>query len=111
MKSAVLIACIAATPALGDVTGPSGKTVECYCTDSQGLRVELGETICLTVGGRAYMAKCDMSLNVPIWRDTGEGCLSSILQPSPAERLLGLQKPPVQTCRVDTPIGQVEPRA
>lgn len=90
---ALMIAC--ASPALADVTSPSGKTIDCYCTDSQGLRVELGETICLVVDGRAFMAQCDMSLNVPIWRDTGSGCISSSLEPSPAQRLLQLAKPPV----------------
>jgi len=54
-----------------------GKTVDCYCTDSAGGRVELGEEICLYVDGRAFMARCEMSLNNPIWRDTGRGCLSS----------------------------------
>jgi len=54
-----------------------GKTVDCYCTDTSGARVELGQEICLYVDGRAFMARCDMSLNVPIWRDTGQGCVSS----------------------------------
>ena len=60
-----------------DVKGPGGKVIDCYCTDTAGSRVELGESICLQVDGRAFMAQCDMSLNVPIWRDTGQGCLSS----------------------------------
>ena len=47
---------------------------DCYCTDQQGKRVELGETICLTVDGRSFQALCDMSLNNPIWRDTGDLC-------------------------------------
>lgn len=84
-----------AAPAFADVTGPGGKTVDCYCTDTQGIRVELGEMICLTVDGRSFMAQCDMSLNVPIWRDTGTGCLSSSRHLSPRERLLQLRQPPV----------------
>lgn len=95
MKRLVILLALLGGPAFADVTGPSGKTVECYCTDTQGLRVELGETICLVVDGRAFMAQCDMSLNVPIWRDTGDGCMSSSLDPSPADRLLQLAKPPV----------------
>lgn len=91
----IALLAVLATPAMADVTSPSGKTVECYCTDTQGLRVELGETICLVVDGRAFMAQCDMSLNVPIWRDTGSGCISSSVQPSPAERLFQLGQPPV----------------
>ncbi|MEM7718177.1 MAG: hypothetical protein AAF222_03175 [Pseudomonadota bacterium] len=85
------------TPALADVTGPGGKTIDCYCTDTEGLRVELGETICLVVNGRAFMAQCDMSLNTPMWRDTGSGCVSSSLAPehSPVQRLFQLTQPPV----------------
>ena len=70
-----------AGPSLADVTSPSGKTVDCYCTDSSGARIELGETICLQVDGRMFMAQCQMSLNNPMWRETQEGCLSSELGP------------------------------
>ncbi|MBW4708083.1 hypothetical protein KX928_09815 [Roseobacter sp. YSTF-M11] len=68
-----------ALPAVADVTSPSGKTVECYCTDKSGDRVELGQTICLQVDGRMFMAQCQMSLNVPMWREVQQGCLSSSL--------------------------------
>lgn len=70
-----------AGPALADVTGPGGRVIDCYCTDSTGGRVELDEEICLYVDGRAFMARCEMSLNNPIWRDTGRACLSSRLAP------------------------------
>lgn len=73
---------LAATSAFADVKGPGGKTIECYCTDTQGARVELGETICLFVDGRAFMAQCQMSLNVPMWREVGKGCLNSFLPQS-----------------------------
>ncbi|MCK0166066.1 hypothetical protein MWU52_00725 [Jannaschia sp. S6380] len=76
MRRFALIACFAALPAAAEVTSPSGRTVDCYCTDSQGGRVEMGERTCLSVGGRVFMARCDMSLNVPIWRDTGESCVT-----------------------------------
>ncbi|KNX42139.1 hypothetical protein ROTO_13420 [Roseovarius tolerans] len=69
---------LAATPALSDAT-IGGKTVECYCTDTSGARVEMGELICLRVDGKMFMAKCAMSLNVPIWRKVSDGCLSSSL--------------------------------
>ena len=95
MRSLIFLAGLLATPALADVTGPNGRVVDCFCTDTQGLRVELGETICLQVDGRAFMATCDMSLNVPTWRDTGHGCLSSELKPSLTEQVIHLLKPPV----------------
>lgn len=92
-------------PAGADVTSPSGKTVDCYCTDSAGARVELGEAICLFVDGRAFMARCEMSLNNPIWRDTGEGCLSSRLLPKQrGER----GAPPFQSRPVDAEVRAPE---
>ncbi|WP_420567114.1 hypothetical protein [Thalassovita sp.] len=65
-------------PALADAN-IGGKTVDCYCTDTNGGRVELGQTICLFVDGRMFMAQCQMSLNVPMWREVAEGCASSSL--------------------------------
>ncbi len=63
-----------------DVVGPGGKVRDCYCTDSKGKRVELGQTICLFVDGRMFMAQCQMSLNNPMWRKVQDGCLSSRLR-------------------------------
>jgi len=31
------------------------------------------------VNGRMFTAQCQMSLNVPMWRETAQGCLSSSL--------------------------------
>lgn len=59
----------------------AGDAVDCYCTDTGGARIELGETICLSVNGRMFMAQCQMSLNVPMWREVQEGCLSAEAQP------------------------------
>ena len=53
------------------------KTIECYCTDSSGERVELGQTICMEVDGRTFAARCEMALNNPFWRETEGNCLSS----------------------------------
>ena len=77
MKRLAIFLCFLSLPAVADVTSPSGKTVECYCTDKSGSRVELGQTICMQVDGRMFMAQCQMSLNVPMWREIEQGCLSS----------------------------------
>ncbi|MEM8749075.1 MAG: hypothetical protein AAGF28_02155 [Pseudomonadota bacterium] len=68
----------------GDVYSASAKQSvaktkwpECFCTDRQGKRRELGDIICLTVDGRSYQAKCIMAQNNPFWRDLNKGCLSS----------------------------------
>ncbi|GIX14828.1 MAG: hypothetical protein KatS3mg118_2787 [Paracoccaceae bacterium] len=47
---------------------------ECYCTGSQGERVELGQTACLSIGEKRVLARCDMSVNNPTWRYLAEGC-------------------------------------
>ena len=82
MKQLLALALLAAAPAAAEGT-TSGKTVECYCTDSTGSRIELGENICLSVGGRSFTAQCQMSLNVPMWREISPVCLSSSLRQSP----------------------------
>lgn len=69
--------------ASADVTAPDGRVIECFCTDTQGKRWELGDVICLTVDRRSYLAKCEMAQNVPFWRDQNEGCLSSRMTPRP----------------------------
>ena len=65
-----------ASPALAD-SNIGGKTVDCYCTDKGGERRELGDVVCLQVDGRMFTAQCQMSLNVPMWRELQNGCLSS----------------------------------
>ena len=77
-----ILAAFCALPASADVIGPNGRVIDCYCTDTQGARVELGDTICLQVDGRMFMAQCQMSLNVPMWREVAKGCLSSGLAPA-----------------------------
>lgn len=66
------------TPALADAI-IGGQTVDCYCTDKTGSRLELGDMTCLHVDGKMFMAQCQMSLNVPMWRKISDGCLSSSL--------------------------------
>lgn len=53
------------------------KWPDCYCTDKTGARVELGTMVCMRVGGRDFIARCEMSLNNPMWREISQGCLSS----------------------------------
>lgn len=81
MKKLLFLALTLAAPAFADGIY-NGKTVDCYCTDSSGGRIELGEMICLHVDGRSFMAQCQMSLNNPMWRKVQDGCLSSSLPQS-----------------------------
>ena len=81
MRHLGILLIFAALPATADVMGPGGKVIDCYCTDRNHNRIELGETICMQVDGRMFMAQCQMSLNVPMWREVQEGCLSSQVAP------------------------------
>lgn len=49
---------------------------DCYCTDSAGERIEIGQSVCLEIGSRQVWARCSMSLNNPAWRHETEGCPS-----------------------------------
>jgi hypothetical protein len=40
----------------------------------------LGQTICLQVDGRMFMAQCQMSLKVPMWREMQQECFTSSLE-------------------------------
>ena len=78
------------------------RTVDCYCTDRNGARVELGQSICMQVDGRMFTAQCQMSLNVPMWREVAAGCLSSALAPQ-------LFKPARDAGLVDAHVRAPEP--
>ncbi len=88
-RAACLLAVLCG-PATADVLTPGGRSIPCYCTDSEGDRVEMGEIICLTVNGRSFTAQCQMSLNNPMWRELNEGCLSSQLAPAAPPALQSL---------------------
>ena len=80
MKRLIVIAILTGSPLFADVKN-GNKVIDCYCTDKGGARVELGEYICLQVDGRMFTAQCQMSLNVPMWREIRNGCLSSSILP------------------------------
>lgn len=45
----------------------------CKCRN-RGTMFELGETSCLRVDGRSYLARCEMRLNVSSWIEIEDGC-------------------------------------
>lgn len=51
---------------------------ECYCRDSSGGRVELGQTACLRIGSREVTARCEKASNLVIWRQQAEGCTPGV---------------------------------
>ncbi|TYO90157.1 hypothetical protein [Oceanicella actignis] len=57
---------------------PGHEYPPCYCTN-RGRKAPLGATACLTVGGKSFLARCEMSLNNPIWRKVSDLCPTSAL--------------------------------
>lgn len=108
MRKIIFILAMMASPAFSGSITAAGKTIDCFCTDAKGVRVELGDVICLSVNGRDFLAQCDMSQNVPTWRDIGEGCLTSQAQPSPLQSVPHLLKPPVDPLRILAPVIRPE---
>ncbi|MEO1457177.1 MAG: hypothetical protein AAFV49_06360 [Pseudomonadota bacterium] len=47
---------------------------DCYCTDSDGRRVEVGQIACLQIGSRLVTSRCEQARNLVIWRHQEEGC-------------------------------------
>jgi hypothetical protein len=45
----------------------------CKCRN-RGVMFGLGETSCLHVDGRSYLARCEMKLNVSSWTEVQDGC-------------------------------------
>lgn len=62
----VVIAAIASVPAF------AGEN--CYCKNTDGKQHAVGEVACMTVGGRSYLAQCEMNLNVTSWSKLQDGC-------------------------------------
>lgn len=62
----VVIAVIACVPAL------AGEN--CYCSNRDGKQHAVGEIACMTVGGKSYLAQCEMNLNVTSWSKLQDGC-------------------------------------
>lgn len=61
-----IVAAPATTPAQS-----SGKGCSCRLS---GIDVEVGESRCLTVDGRSYLAICTMNLNNTSWQKLEDGC-------------------------------------
>lgn len=57
---------------------------EYYCTN-RGVRVDVEDSSCLILDDRTVRAVCDISLNNPMWRVTGEAC-------TPSAEVLGAAK-------------------
>ena len=56
------------------VTLAAPPDADCTCRTRDGSRRELGQTICIRIGETAYLARCEMDLNVTTWKKLKDGC-------------------------------------
>jgi hypothetical protein len=69
---ATLVSAFAGT--LPGVSFASPPDARCTCRNRDGSKLELGQTACIRVGDVAYLARCEMELNVTTWRKLRDGC-------------------------------------
>jgi hypothetical protein len=62
-------ACSAVSPSFAAPREP-----RCTCRASDGSKIELGQTACIRVGDVAYLARCEINLNVTTWRKLRDSC-------------------------------------
>ncbi|MFV2003283.1 MAG: hypothetical protein ACC619_09920 [Paracoccaceae bacterium] len=76
--------------AAGEDGAPRSEPYDYFCTGSNGERYELGEVICIRSSScqPVWLAKCDMSLNNPMWRKVQDGCPVAGVSAPPQRSLL-----------------------
>ena len=87
MFRVIILLALAAGPAFADETGtksfselyPALPGVDHFCLDPNGIRYEIGQTICVTASCQTWTAKCDLSLNNTTWRKMFDGCPTASL--------------------------------
>ena len=72
MRLSALITAIATLAATAAAAEPS--SFHCACRAGDGSRHELGQTVCIRVDGKSYLARCETSLNVTSWHKIQDGC-------------------------------------
>ncbi|MDW5317658.1 hypothetical protein [Rhizobium sp. PL01] len=69
---AALVSVVAGTSTAAPLSAP--PDAQCTCRNRDGSKLELGQTACIRVGDVAYLARCEMELNVTTWRKLRDGC-------------------------------------
>lgn len=80
----IVVPCVLLAGAKEDIAAvieQSTHPYDYYCTGPNGARFEMGEVTCLVNNSCtvSWMAKCDMSLNNPMWRKVRDGCPAASL--------------------------------
>jgi hypothetical protein len=81
--AALMMALVAAGP-FPAISSAASPHAACTCRTKDGSRRELGQTVCIRIGDAAYLARCEMDLNVTTWKKLKDGCPEARLSLSPA---------------------------
>lgn len=84
--SRVLALSLAAAAMVAGTVFASPPDRRCTCRNRDGVRYELGQLACIRVGDVAYLARCEMNLNVTTWKKLRDGCPAAELTPATAPR-------------------------
>ncbi|MCO6186420.1 hypothetical protein [Rhizobium sp. L1K21] len=52
----------------------TAASADCTCVNKGGALYHLGERACINVGGKSYLAECQMNLNNTSWEKVEDGC-------------------------------------
>ncbi|AFL51933.1 hypothetical protein USDA257_c33700 [Sinorhizobium fredii USDA 257] len=70
----VLALSLAAVAMVAESVAASPPDRRCTCRNRDGAKYELGQVACIRVDGIAYLARCEMNLNVTTWKKVRDGC-------------------------------------
>lgn len=65
---------LAAAAMVAGTVSASPPDRRCTCRNRDGVKYELGQLACIRVGDVAYLARCEMNLNVTTWKKLRDGC-------------------------------------
>lgn len=68
--------------ALSASAASAGTDIACHCV-ANGTTYGLGQVICLKLGTKPFMARCEQVLNNTSWKKLQDGCPSAQLTPIP----------------------------
>ncbi|HXV30158.1 MAG TPA: hypothetical protein VD840_07495 [Sinorhizobium sp.] len=78
---------VAATAMVAGTVSAAPPDRRCACRNRDGARYELGQIACIRVGDVAYLARCEMNLNVMTWKKLRDGCPTAEVAPASAPAL------------------------
>ncbi|MBL4646510.1 MAG: hypothetical protein JKY99_08655 [Rhizobiales bacterium] len=79
MKKKIAVSLFALISSSLTWAGPSFAGPDCECV-AYGTTFKEGSVICIRLGEKSHMARCEMSQNNTMWRKVGDVCPTASLQ-------------------------------